>query len=188
MTNPHAREVLAAVDLVALRLLRLVVLLRELPRELLRLFAFLPAPLLLDLAALAHPSHHVVVVGVRRLAELLGGAVALLHGPLLLGRGYLGGERGGFRILGVRLPRRAFRLLGLATRLGPITLAGAEGLQSQLLADSVGLLQGHGDLPARVRRIDLHALGEVVHGSRRGLAILHLGVGTHAVARWILLA
>ena len=52
------------------------------------------------------------------------------------------------------------RLLRLALRLGAVALAGAQRLQTELLAHAIGLLEGHRNLAARLVGADVEALGE----------------------------
>ena len=140
-------------------ILGVVILLGEFARELLRLASLLRAATLLIVAALVHPRGEVVVALVG-FAELLGGAVARLHQSAFLGgcdpRRDLG------RLLRLRLVRArgVRRLLRLALRLGAVALAGAQRLQTELLAHAIGLLEGHRNLAARLVGADVEALGE----------------------------
>ena len=145
------------VAVVLVGILGVVILLGEFARELLRLASLLRAATLLIVAALVHPRGEVVVALVG-FAELLGGAVARLHQSAFLGgcdpRRDLG------RLLRLVRARRARRLLRLALRLGAVALAGAQRLQTELLAHAIGLLEGHRNLAARLVGADVEALGE----------------------------
>ena len=156
-------------------ILKVVILLGELTSEFLRLALRLEFLLQLDVSALAHPRAQ-VVLGVVRLAELRGGAIARIHLPSLLGGGDPRRDLGGLLALLRVAASGVRRLLGLALALRAVALANAQGLQPELLADAVGLLEGHGHLAAGLGGLRVDALGERRLGRPVRLAIFALVV------------